>query len=122
MSDGVVRVGGGVTEVKTRRKVAATEVKNDSIATVRAGLSLAPQNFEQAMIDDGIFAAGEMIPAGLVLELWTDKGSQSVVLEEEEEITMAVRVTQPAYLQLVYHLATECGFSCTMTCILTPQK
>jgi hypothetical protein len=105
VDEGEIRIAVEVTEVATRRKIAVSEARIDTLATTRADLDVTPQNLEQAVRDAGVFADGEMLPAGLGLEIWTDRGSRSVILEEGEEITMAIRVTQPAYLQVVYHLA-----------------
>ena len=93
------------TELEAGTKVAAAEVELDTALVVREGLDFVPQNFQRALQDAGVFGAGELVSGRLRVEAWTDRGSENIVLEENEEVTLAVRVNQACYVQLLYHLA-----------------
>ncbi|MBT4502468.1 MAG: DUF4384 domain-containing protein [Gemmatimonadetes bacterium] len=93
------------SDVASGVKAGAVDVEL-GIGLVRdEGLEFLPQNFSQALQDAGVFGTDELIGGELQVEVWTDRGSENIYLEEEEEVTLAIRVNQPAHLQLVYHLA-----------------
>jgi hypothetical protein len=92
-------------ETGTGRTTGAAEVEIDSGLVRQEGLDFWPQNFQQALSDAGVFGQGELVPGNLRVEAWTDRGAENLVLEEGEKVTLAVRVNQPCYLQMVYHLA-----------------
>lgn len=94
-----------VSEVKTGKKVAAADLELARLLIQNERLDIRPQNYQQALQDAGVFGKGELIPGSLQVEIWTDRGSEHVVLEEDEEVTLAVRANQPCYLQVIYHLA-----------------
>jgi hypothetical protein len=91
--------------VRTRAKVAAADLELPVSLVESEGLDILPQNYQQALKDAGVFGAGELISGSLQVEIWTDRGSENVILEEGEEVTLGVRANQPCYLQLIYHLA-----------------
>jgi hypothetical protein len=99
-----VTVFGYATDLATGRKVGAAELLIDTVA-IADHASLRPQNFEAAMSDMGIFATGELIPGTLQIEAWTSRGDRNLILAEDDEITLAIRGSEPCYLQIVYHLA-----------------
>ncbi|MCP4163954.1 MAG: DUF4384 domain-containing protein, partial [Deltaproteobacteria bacterium] len=72
------------------------------------GYDLKPQNFEESMIALKEFADGALTDGGLNIEIWTNKGrdEDSPVYENGETLQLFMRVNQPAYLQITYHLAT----------------
>ncbi|MBI4233121.1 MAG: DUF4384 domain-containing protein [Chloroflexi bacterium] len=101
----VLKVFAGASEVESGQRVGVADVEVDSALLVREHLAFVPQNFSRAQQDAGIFGAGELVGGQLQVEAWTDRGSEEVMLEEGEKITLAVRANQPCYLQLTYHLA-----------------
>ena len=54
-----------------------------------------------------IFGEDELIGSQLQIEVWTDRGSDNLYFEEGAEVTLSVRLYQPAYVQLAYHLAND---------------
>ena len=98
-----VRVFARVVALETGNQVAAAEVEIPLELVRAAGLTVKPQNFAALMQDLGVFRADELIGGNLQVEAWTDRGSENLLLEEGEEIALAVRVNQPCYLQMVYH-------------------
>ncbi|MFH1009161.1 MAG: LPP20 family lipoprotein, partial [Candidatus Latescibacterota bacterium] len=100
-----VRVFALVSEVKTGNKVAAADLELAQALIQNENLDIRPRNFQQALQNEGVFGKGELVPGSLQIEMWTDRGSEHVVLEEDEEITLSVRANQPCYLQVIYHLA-----------------
>ncbi|NKB71466.1 MAG: DUF4384 domain-containing protein [Candidatus Latescibacteria bacterium] len=100
-----VQVFARAADLETGLQLAAAEVAIPLELVQAAGLTVQPQNFAALMQDLGVFRTDELIPGNLQVEVWTDRGSESLLLEEDEEITLAVRVNQPCYVQMVYHLA-----------------
>ena len=69
---------------------------------------LKPQNFEESMIALREFADGALTDGGLNIDIWTNKGrdEDSPVYENGETLQLFMRVNQPSFLQITYHLAT----------------
>lgn len=93
------------TEVASGNKTGAADLEVESGLVEKEGLDFLPQNFQQALQDAGVFSLGELVGGRLQVEVWTDRGSENLYLEENEKVTLTVRVNQPCYVQLVYHLA-----------------
>ena len=93
------------TDVTSGNKVGAADLELAAALAGQEGLDFLPQNFQQALQDAGVFAKGELVGGHLQVEVWTDRGSENLYLEEDEELTLAVRVNQPCHVRLLYHLA-----------------
>lgn len=94
-----------LSEVQTGKKVAAADLELSQSLIRNEQLDILPLNYQQALQDAGVFGKGELISGSLQIEIWTDRGSEHVVLEGDEEVTLAARANQPCYLQVIYHLA-----------------
>ncbi|MFH1009521.1 MAG: LPP20 family lipoprotein [Candidatus Latescibacterota bacterium] len=94
-----------VSQVQTGKKVAAADLELAQSLIRDEQLAILPQNYQQALEDAGVFGKDELISGSLQVEIWTDRGSEQVVLEENEEITLGVRANQPCYLRVIYHLS-----------------
>ncbi len=68
------------------------------------GLELRPQNYDQMAADRHVFRQDEIVGGGLNLEVWTDHGTDGLVLERGDEIKVYARVNQSCYLRFLYHL------------------
>jgi len=93
------------SEIQNGRKVGAADVEIERVLLEQEHLNFLPQNYQRALQDAGVFGTDELVLGNLQVEAWTDRGAENVILEEDEEVTLGVRVNQPCYLQLVYHLA-----------------
>jgi hypothetical protein len=100
-----IKVSAFAVDPQTTRKVAVAEVSLDTAVARQPGLDYRPQNWQQAQQDNGIFGHGEVISGALRVEVWTDRGAEALAVDEDERVNLVVRVNQPAYLQVVYHLA-----------------
>jgi hypothetical protein len=67
-----------------------------------------PQNFEESMIALREFADGALSDGGIGIDIWTNKGrdEDSPIYETGDTLQLYMRVNQPAFLQITYHLAT----------------
>ena len=92
-------------EATSGGKIGAADLEVEAALVGQEGLDFRPRNFQQALRDAGVFGKGELVGGHLQVEVWTDRGSENLYLEEDETLTLAVRVNQPCYVQLVYHLA-----------------
>ena len=70
------------------------------------GLQVLPQNFAEALKDQKVLAEGELVSGELRVEAWTNKGRTNLVFAKKESVTLYLRVNQPAYVRMVYLLAT----------------
>ena len=93
------------TEAASGHKVGGVELTVETRLVTQAGLDIRPRNFQQALQDAGVFGQGELVGGHLQVEVWTDRGSEELYLEADERVTLAVRVNQPCYVRLIYHLA-----------------
>lgn len=96
--------------VKLRRTsdggvAAATELLVPAPALQAAKLDIQPENYRKALSEQGVFAEGELKGGGLTLELWTNKGADSLVFARGEKMKAFVRLNLPAYVRILYHLA-----------------
>ena len=78
----MLKVFAQAVKLPAARKVAAAQVELDTSLAIEAGLDFRPQNFQQYMIDAGLFGKGELLTGSLRVETWTDRGVENVVLEE----------------------------------------
>ena len=67
-----------------------------------------PQNFEESMISLKEFSEGALTDGGINIDIWTNKGrdEDASIYEVGETLQLYMRVNQPAFLQITYHLAT----------------
>jgi len=68
------------------------------------GLATRPPNLERFLRDSERLAGGEVVSGDLRIEVRTDRGSHGLVYEEGEALGLFVRVSQPAWVRLVYVL------------------
>ena len=99
-----VRVIATLRAIGSGTAVAAAEIGIPAAVMKSAGLALTPQNYRQAYADMKAFAENEVVGGGLAVELWTSRGSNPIV-NEGEKVKLSVRVSQPAYIRILYHLA-----------------
>jgi hypothetical protein len=72
----------------------------------KGGLDIQPPNFTQAQQDQQQFTkneAGES--SGMSLDIWTNKGDESLVFTQGESMQVFLRMNAPGYVRLLYHLA-----------------
>ncbi len=92
-------------DMKTSETVAGMDIPVDKQKLARENVNYLPQNFEQAMADQQVLMQDELVGGGLLLECWTDKGTDSPIYTSGEKMKVFVRVNQPAYLRFIYFLA-----------------
>lgn len=102
-ADGL-RVIATLREIGSGKAVAAAEVMIPHSVVKTAGLDITPQNFRRAYADMKAFAENEIVGGGLAIELWTSRGD-TPLLSEGDKVKFSVRVSQPAYVRILYHLA-----------------
>jgi hypothetical protein len=77
------------------------------LARIPDELATKPQNFDEALEDQRLLAAGEAVSGNLRVEVWTNRGAQNLVFREGEPLKIFLRVNRPAYVRLVYLLANR---------------
>jgi hypothetical protein len=91
-----------LSDTKTSTVAATANARALNIAV--KGLELKPRNYLQALQDRNVFRKDEMVGGSLILETWTSRGVDGLVLEDGNELKVMVRVNQPCYLRFIYHL------------------
>ncbi len=85
--------------------IAGVEFSFDKKILETAGMSLKPQNYQEALIDQKIFAQGEIIDGGLRVEVMTNKGADNIIFNENDSMRVFLRVNLPCHIRLIYHQA-----------------
>lgn len=101
---GEIRLSVLVRNAEDGRAVASAHAAFPEAAVPRE-LPLKPQNFEEALRDQRVFAEGEEVAGDLRLELWTQRGRRDLVLRRGERVRLHLRVNRPAWVRLSYLLA-----------------
>ncbi len=103
--DGGLRLLVKLRRVTTGGIVAATEITVPAGPLAAAKIQIEPENYQKALAEQGLFAAGELQGGGLALELWTNKGAEGLVFTRGEKLKAFVRLNLPGYVRFLYHLA-----------------
>ncbi len=69
------------------------------------GVAYTPANFEQAQNDAPIFDDSAIAYGDLNMRVWTNHGTRDLLYKEGERMKIYVRVSSPAYIRCIYHLA-----------------
>lgn len=91
-----------VSDLKT---VGSAEVVLDSTILQKSGQGLKPENYLKVLSDQRQFNKDEVIGGGLLLSVWTNKGSDDLIFTRGEKMQIYVRVNMPCHLRFLYHLA-----------------
>jgi hypothetical protein len=75
-------------------------------SSVAKGTELVPPNFKDALAQEKVLGGGEIISGKLRLELSTNKGERNLLFAAGEELKLYMRVNQPAYVRIIYLLAS----------------
>jgi hypothetical protein len=109
---GTYREGDGDFQLRVGAKQAETGVllASAEIALAKGGvpssMETKPANFNRFAAAADKLAGGEVVSGDLRVELRTNKGIQGIVFDEGEELSLFVRVNQPAWVQLIYVLTS----------------
>ncbi|MBU2914060.1 DUF4384 domain-containing protein [Reichenbachiella agariperforans] len=68
-------------------------------------ISYKPQNYQEAMVSMQQFAKNEITDGGLKIDVFTNKGKDNLIFEENEEMKLFVKANRECYLRFIYHLA-----------------
>ncbi|MGB2843663.1 MAG: DUF4384 domain-containing protein [Candidatus Aminicenantaceae bacterium] len=92
-------------DINTGKPLAGASVVFDKELIKSASLGFKPQNFNSAIIEQQAFAEGEFKSGQLQVEVWTNKGSENLLLTEGETMNVNVRVNRESHIRLLYILA-----------------
>lgn len=92
-------------------------INGKAIASAEASISLEwlnnnkvsylPENFEQAYTNMKAFTENEYISGDLNVEIWTNKGNESLLYTEGERMKLYVRANKECYIRIIYHLSDQ---------------
>ncbi len=109
---GTYREGDGDFQLRVGAKQAETGIllASAEISLAKTGIpsnmATRPANFDRFAADADKLAGGDVVSGDLRIELRTNKGSQGIVFDEGEELTVYVRVNQPTWIRLIYVLTS----------------
>lgn len=90
---------------KESRILASTIAELDSGILTGQQFTIKPANFNAASNDIDVFGKNELLPGGLSIRVWTNKGSDNVFFSKGEKMQVYVQTNLPCFLRFVYHLA-----------------
>jgi len=96
-----------VKELSTGTTLASAENRIPKSRLTDAGISWKPENFEEAMARMKIFSEDEIIGGGLLLDIWTDRGSDNLLYKEGEMMKLYVKVNHECNLRFIYYFADD---------------
>jgi hypothetical protein len=99
-----VRIIVTAKEVESGAMLGAAEAALPKDAVSNA--ELIPVNLKAALEQDKLLAHGEEVTGDLRVEIWTNKGARNLVYSEGDEMKLYLRVNQPAWVRLIYLLAS----------------
>ena len=102
--DNEILVLATLRDIKTGKSLASVRVEFP-LGILPENISIKPQNFDAAMIQQQAFSEGEIVSSQLQVEIWTNRGSENVLFNDGEEMRIYVRVNRQAYVRLLYILA-----------------
>jgi len=92
--------------VKTGKPIASTEGYLPISWLKKRDISFKPENFGQAAENMKKFKTNEIINGGMQLDVWTsNKGNDSPIFEEDDELEIYVRVSHPCFIRIINHFA-----------------
>jgi len=95
-----------VTDKATGERIGAGDSSVPLSALAKEGLASKPSNFTEALADQRVFSRNELVGSGLNVEAWTSKGDRNLAIRQGEQYRVFLRVTQPCYVRMVYHLSS----------------
>jgi len=104
--DGKIKLMATLRDVDAGKILAGANVLFDADILRSAGLSLKPENYQKILSEENGLAEGEIISGQLQVDVWTNKGDQNLLFTEGEIMKVYVRVNRPAYIRLLYTLAS----------------
>jgi hypothetical protein len=93
-----------IRNLKSGEIKAGSEGKISKAVLKASGLQWEPENLTDALVRKELLDKDQVVGGGLLLEVWTNKGDESLVFEEGETMTLSVRVNHPCHLRFVYYL------------------
>jgi hypothetical protein len=102
---GKVKVIALLQKASEGKIVGSAEMIVDEQLLLNTGLSLEPQNFQAALSDQKQFGKDELVGGGLMLEVWTNKGTDDLIYTRGERMQAYIRVNMPCHIRFIYHLA-----------------
>lgn len=111
-----------VTVLKSGSKPATAMVDIPKANIEKEGISLEPRNYLQAMEDYKLLLPGDVISGDIFLEVWTSRGVKSLILKKDDPLEFLVRVNQPCYLRVIYHLANGVRYLLFNNYYIDPSK
>jgi hypothetical protein len=102
---GQIKVLATVREAVSGKIIAGAQVLFCDTLLGSTKLSIKPQDFETAMIEQQAFAKGEILSSKLQIGAWTDRGDQNLLYTKGESMKVFVRVNRPAHVRILYKLA-----------------
>jgi len=91
--------------VKTGKAIASSEGHLPLEWLNQRDISYKPENFGQAAESLQLFKSNEITNGGMQLDLYTNKGFDNPIFEEDEQMQLYIRVNHECYIRIVDHMA-----------------
>ena len=90
---------------QTSRALASSECFIPKTDLSAKNIAFMPENYKNALIAEQQFAKKEVTGGDLNIEIWTGKGTDNLIYEEDELLKLFVRANKECYIRLIYYLA-----------------
>ena len=100
-----VKVIAVLRNFKTGKAVASVESRLSKDYFTKSNIAYLPENFVNANSKISDFSKDEVVGGDLNLEVWTSKGNENLLFQEDEKLSLYIRVNKKCYVRFIYHLA-----------------
>ena len=90
---------------KTGKALASVESKLSKHYFSKSNIAYLPENFVNANSKNSNFSKNEVVGGDLNLEVWTSKGNENLLFQENDTLNLYIRVNKKCYVRFIYHLA-----------------
>jgi len=89
----------------TGKALASVESKISKDYFNKSNIAYLPENFINANSKINNFTKNEVVGGDLNLEVWTSKGNKNLLFQENDTLSLYIRVNKKCYVRFIYHLA-----------------
>lgn len=92
-------------ENNSGRSIASVEESLSKASLAQGKIEYLPENYLAALNRQKDLSRNEITGGGLVVDVWTNKGSENTLFSKGDTMRLFVKVNQPCYIRFIYYLA-----------------
>ncbi|MBN1251961.1 MAG: hypothetical protein JXR51_06755 [Bacteroidales bacterium] len=103
--DNFLKIVVTLRDFKTGKALASVESKILKDYCINNSITYLPENFINANAKIKNFSENEIVGGDLNLEVWTNKGNNNLLFQENDTLSLYLRVNKECFVRFIYHLA-----------------